>query len=115
MPDTETQDVLKIGDGAAERIKQLIDMEGKPALKLRIGISGGGCSGFQYKFSLDEQVNPDDRIFSKNGVDVVVDETSVPFVTGATLDFKKDLMGAYFTMDNPNATSTCGCGSSFSV
>ncbi len=119
MPDTqntpETQSGLKIGEGAITRIKQLIESEGRPALKLRIGISGGGCSGFQYTFSLDDEVNDNDLVFEEDGVKVVVDETSVTFVGGAVLNFKTDLMGAYFSMDNPNATSTCGCGSSFSV
>ena len=116
MPDsTEIQDGLKIGDGAVTRIKQLIENEGNPNLKLRVGVSGGGCSGFQYTFGLDDQVNDDDLTFEKGGITVLVDETSLPFVSGATLDFKTDLMGQYFTVDNPNASSTCGCGSSFSV
>ena len=116
MPDTsEFQDALQIGDGAVTRIKQLIESEGKPDLKLRVSVTGGGCSGFQYNFSLDDTVNADDVLFEKDGIAVVMDETSIPFVGGAVLNFKSDLMGAYFTMDNPNATSTCGCGTSFSV
>ena len=120
MPDTTetqggTQDGLQIGDGAVTRIKQLIETENNPNMKLRIGITGGGCSGFQYNFSLDDAINDDDVTFEKDGINVVVDETSLPFVSGAVLDFKSDLMGAYFTVDNPNASSTCGCGSSFSV
>ena len=116
MPDTtELQEALKIGDGAVARIQKLIEAEGNPALKLRISVSGGGCSGFQYNFSLDDKVNDDDVLFEQGGVAVVMDETSIPFVSGATLNFKNDLMGAYFTVDNPNATSTCGCGTSFSV
>lgn len=116
MPDTtETQDGLHIGDGAVTRIKALIENEGNPDMKLRIGITGGGCSGFQYNFSLDDKVNNDDVLYERGGVNVVVDETSIPFVSGATINFKTDLMGAYFTMENPNANSTCGCGSSFSV
>lgn len=116
MPDsTEPQDGLAIGDGAVQRIQALIENEGNPDLMLRIGITGGGCSGFQYNFSLDDKKGDDDVIFTKGGVNVVVDETSIPFVSGATIDFKTDLMGAYFTMENPNASSTCGCGSSFSV
>ena len=116
MPDTtELQEALKIGDGAVTRIKQLIESEGNPDMKLRIGITGGGCSGFQYNFSLDDKVNDDDVCYERDGITVLVDETSIPFVNGAVLDFKTDLMGAYFSMDNPNASSTCGCGSSFSV
>ena len=116
MPDTATAtDSIQIGQGAVARITQLIEAEGKPGLMLRVGITGGGCSGFQYQFSLDEKINDDDRIFEEGGIKVVIDETSIPFVAGATLDFKTDLMGAYFVMENPNADSTCGCGSSFSV
>ena len=116
MPDTtELQEALKLGDGAVTRIQQLIEAEGNPAMKLRISVTGGGCSGFQYNFSLDDKMGDDDVVIEQGGVAVVLDETSVPFVNGATLNFKTDLMGAYFTMDNPNATSTCGCGTSFSV
>lgn len=116
MPDTtETQEALQIGDGAVTRIKALIENEGNPDLKLRISITGGGCSGFQYNFSLDDTVNDDDVLYERDGINVVVDETSIPFINGTLLDFKTDLMGNYFTMENPNATSTCGCGSSFSV
>jgi len=116
MSDTpDTQNGLKIGDGAVTRIKTMIEDEGNPDLKLRIGVTGGGCSGFQYNFSLDSAVKDDDVLFERGGINVVVDETSIPFVGGATIDFKTDLMGAYFTMENPNASSTCGCGTSFSV
>lgn len=116
MPDsTDLQTGLSIGDGAVQRIQALIENEGNPDLKLRIGVTGGGCSGFQYTFGLDDKVGDDDVTFERDGIQVVVDEVSLPFVSGATLDFKTDLMGQYFTMDNPNAESTCGCGSSFSV
>lgn len=116
MPDTaEKQESIIIGPGAVKRIGELIEAEGNANLMLRIGITGGGCSGFQYNFSLDDKINDDDRVFEEGGIKVVADETSIPFVAGATLDFKTDLMGAYFSMDNPNADSTCGCGSSFSV
>ncbi len=116
MPDTtEAQEGLQIGDGAVQRIKVLMENENNPDIKLRIGITGGGCSGFQYNFSLDDKVNDDDVVFERDGIGVVVDETSLPFINGTLLDFKNDLMGNYFTMENPNASSTCGCGSSFSV
>ncbi|MBL4691878.1 MAG: iron-sulfur cluster insertion protein ErpA [Magnetovibrio sp.] len=114
-PQQDPHEGLKIGAGAVTRIQQLIESEGNPDLKLRISITGGGCSGFQYNFSLDEKRTDDDLVYENGGVLVLVDETSLPFVDGATLNFKTDLMGAYFTMDNPNADSTCGCGSSFSV
>ena len=116
MPNTtETHEGLKIGDGAITRIQKLIESEGNVDLKLRISITGGGCSGFQYNFSLDEKSTDEDIVFEAGGVKVLVDETSLPFIDGAVLNFKNDLMGAYFSMDNPNADSTCGRGTSFSV
>lgn len=98
---------------ANEQVKKLIAQEGNPDLKLRIMISSGGCSGFSYNFSLDDQVKADDQVFSFDDVDVLVDEASLPFVEGAQLDYVTDLMGSSFQMTNPNATSECGCGSSF--
>ena len=100
---------------ANEQVQKLIAMEGNPNLKLRIMISSGGCSGFSYSFSLDDQVKDDDQVFNFGDVDVLVDEASLPFVEGAQLDYVTDLMGSSFQMTNPNATSECGCGSSFSV
>lgn len=100
---------------ANEQVKKLIAQEGNPDLKLRIMISSGGCSGFSYNFSLDDQVKDDDEVFQFDEVEVLVDEASLPFVEGAQLDYVTDLMGSSFQMTNPNATSECGCGSSFSV
>jgi iron-sulfur cluster insertion protein len=82
---------------------------------LRITVSGGGCSGFQYGFSLDDQKNDDDRLFERDGVTVVIDEVSLDLLKGSEVDFVEDLIGSYFAIKNPNASSTCGCGSSFSV
>jgi iron-sulfur cluster insertion protein len=82
---------------------------------LRVTVSGGGCSGFQYGFSLDDERRDDDRLFERDGVGVVVDEVSLDLLRGAELDYVQDLIGAYFSIKNPNASSTCGCGSSFSV
>ena len=107
--------VVSLSLSAAERVKQLVEMEGNPDLKLRISIVGGGCSGFSYKFDLDDQVNDDDLQFTYHGVTIVCDETTLDFVAGSELDYAEDLMGASFRMTNPNATSSCGCGSSFSV
>jgi len=100
---------------ANEQVKKLIAQEGNPGLKLRIMITSGGCSGFSYNFSLDDQVKDDDEVFKFDEVEVLVDEASLPFVEGAQLDYVTDLMGSSFQMTNPNATSECGCGSSFSV
>jgi iron-sulfur cluster insertion protein len=82
---------------------------------LRISVSGGGCSGFQYGFDFDEAVNEDDRLFERDGARVVIDEVSLELLKGSRIDFVEDLMGAYFKVENPNATSSCGCGSSFAM
>jgi len=100
---------------AAQRIAALIAAEGNPALMLRLAVSGGGCSGFQYGFSFDDARNEDDRVFERDGVKLVVDETSLDLLGGAEVDFVEDLVGSSFQVRNPNASSSCGCGSSFSV
>ncbi|NVJ91151.1 MAG: iron-sulfur cluster insertion protein ErpA [Methylocystaceae bacterium] len=102
-------------ESANKQVQQLIASEGNPNLKLRIMITSGGCSGFSYNFSLDDTVKDDDQVFEFDGVQVLVDEASLPFVEGAELDYVQDLMGSSFQMKNPNASSECGCGSSFSV
>jgi iron-sulfur cluster insertion protein len=102
-------------DSAATKVHELIEEEGNDQLKLRVYVSGGGCSGFQYGFTFDEEVNDDDTIVEKNGVTVLVDSTSIGYLAGAEIDYKDDLSGAQFVIRNPNATTTCGCGSSFSA
>jgi iron-sulfur cluster insertion protein len=102
-------------ENAARRVKKLKDMEGNAHLMLRLSVSGGGCSGFSYSFSLDDQRVGDDETFEHHGVTVVVDQTSLDLLAGSTVDFVEDLVGSAFSISNPNATSTCGCGSSFSV
>ena len=102
-------------DAAADKVKQLIDEEGNPDLKLRVFVQGGGCSGFQYGFTFDEEVNEDDTTMVKNGVTLLIDSMSYQYLVGAEIDYKDDLEGAQFVIKNPNATSTCGCGSSFSA
>jgi len=97
-----------------EALKQLIDEEGNPELKLRVFVTGGGCSGFQYGFTFDEITNEDDTVMSKNGVSLLIDAMSYQYLVGAEIDYKEDLQGAQFVIKNPNATTTCGCGSSFS-
>lgn len=110
---TETRVVIT--PSASQRVQTLIKMEGKPNLMLRLSVSGGGCSGFQYGITLDDQVNEDDIVTEQHGTKVVVDQTSLDLLAGTEVDFVEDLMGASFQFRNPNATSTCGCGSSFSV
>lgn len=111
----ETPAPLVFTDAAASKVKQLIDEEGNPNLKLRIFVQGGGCSGFQYGFTFDEEVNEDDSALEKSGVTLLVDAMSFQYLVGAEIDYKDDLEGAQFVIKNPNATSTCGCGSSFSA
>ncbi|MQR02280.1 iron-sulfur cluster insertion protein ErpA [Glaciimonas soli] len=102
-------------DSAAAKVAQLIEEEGNPDLKLRVFVQGGGCSGFQYGFTFDEIVNEDDTTMIKNGVQLLVDSMSYQYLVGAEIDYKDDLEGAQFVIKNPNATTTCGCGSSFSA
>lgn len=101
---------------AARQIAKLIEAEGGGEnLRLRVAVSGGGCSGFQYGFSLDDERHDDDRIFERDGVKVILDEVSLDVLKGSELDYIQELIGAYFSVKNPNASSTCGCGSSFSL
>ena len=102
-------------DSAASKVAQLIEEEDNPDLKLRVFVQGGGCSGFQYGFTFDEITNEDDTIMDKNGVQLLIDAMSYQYLVGAEIDYKDDLEGAQFVIKNPNAQSTCGCGSSFSV
>jgi iron-sulfur cluster insertion protein len=102
-------------DSAAAKVKELVDEEGNPELKLRVFVQGGGCSGFQYGFTFDEAINDDDTQMNKNGVTLLIDAMSLQYLTGAEIDYKEDLQGAQFVIKNPNATTTCGCGSSFSA
>lgn len=118
MPDAsgvDTLGTLSVTDNCAKRITKLMEMEENPNLKLRLTVLGGGCSGFQYKFALDDTINEDDKTFSHNGIQVVTDEVSLELLGGSVVDFKEDLGGSYFSIDNPNATANCGCGVSFSI
>lgn len=108
-------DPLVFTDNAANKVKSLIDEEGNPDLKLRVFVTGGGCSGFQYGFTFEESVSDDDTALNKAGVTLLVDPMSLQYLMGAEIDYKEDAEGAQFVIKNPNATSTCGCGSSFSV
>ena len=112
---TEMPAPIVFTDSAADKVKQLVDEEGNPELKLRVFVQGGGCSGFQYGFTFDEIVNEDDTRMDKLGVTLLIDAMSLQYLMGAEIDYKEDLDGAQFVIKNPNATSTCGCGSSFSA
>jgi iron-sulfur cluster insertion protein len=113
---TETMpDPLVFTENAANKVKQLIDEEGNPELKLRVFVTGGGCSGFQYGFTFDESVNDDDTTLTKGAVTLLIDPMSLQYLMGAEIDYQENVEGAQFVIKNPNATSTCGCGSSFSA
>ena len=102
-------------DAAAHKVAELIREEANPALKLRVYVQGGGCSGFQYGFTFDELTNEDDTQMVKNGVTLLIDAMSLQYLVGAEIDYKDDLEGAQFVIRNPNAKTTCGCGSSFAA
>jgi iron-sulfur cluster insertion protein len=112
---TELPAPLNFTDSAAAKVKELIDEEGNADLKLRVFVSGGGCSGFQYGFTFDEATNEDDTVMQKNGVTLLIDAMSYQYLVGAEIDYQESVEGAQFVIKNPNATSTCGCGSSFSA
>lgn len=110
------QDVpLLFTDSAARKVRELLDEETNQALKLRVFVTGGGCSGFQYGFTFDENAEDDDTRIDKGGVTLVVDPMSFQYLQGAEIDYKEDVEGAQFVIRNPNASTTCGCGNSFSV
>jgi iron-sulfur cluster insertion protein len=112
---TEMPAPLVFTDSAAAKVKQLIDEEGNAELKLRVFVSGGGCSGFQYGFTFDEVANEDDTVMQKDGVTLLIDAMSYQYLVGAEIDYTQGVEGEQFVIKNPNATTTCGCGSSFSV
>ena len=115
LPSAANDDLLAVTQNAANKVKTLILEEGNDALKLRVFVTGGGCSGFQYGFSFDEKINDGDTAIEKDGVTFLVDPMSYQYLVGAELDYQEGLMGAQFMINNPNASTTCGCGSSFSI
>ena len=110
-----TETLLGFSDSAVRKLKALQAEEGKPELMLRVSVYGGGCSGFQYTFSLDEEINPTDKTVHKDGATLIIDQKSYQYLAGSEVDFSEGLEGAMFVVNNPNATSTCGCGASFSI
>ena len=107
--------VITVTSRAAAKVAELVADEGNPALKLRVYVTGGGCSGFQYGFAFEEAVAEDDSIVRSGGAEVVIDALSYPYLVGSELDYLEGLEGARFQVRNPNASTTCGCGSSFSI
>ncbi|MCG8324141.1 MAG: iron-sulfur cluster insertion protein ErpA [Thiotrichales bacterium] len=112
---TETQSSLIFSEAAAGKVRELIAEENNDDLKLRVFISGGGCSGFQYGFTFDENIEDGDTVVEKEGVQLLIDPMSIQYLMGAEIDYSEGIEGAQFVIRNPNASTTCGCGSSFSV
>jgi len=106
---------IVLSDRAAAKVKALMDAEANPGLKLRVFITGGGCSGFSYGFTFDEDTAEDDAVVERDGVTMLVDALSYPYLSGSEVDYHEDLQGAQFVISNPNATATCGCGNSFAI
>tara|TARA_R110001606_G_scaffold138698_1_gene277016 strand:+ start:416 stop:781 length:366 start_codon:yes stop_codon:yes gene_type:complete len=106
---------VSVSDSAAARLATLIEQDGQAGLMLRVFVNGGGCSGFQYGFTFDDTANPDDHRFEKAGITVLVDDASLDLLAGSEIDWVEDLGSAAFKVRNPNAASSCGCGSSFSI
>ena len=106
---------INFSDNAVKKVKELIEEEGTPDLKLRVFVSGGGCSGLQYGFTFEESVNEDDTKVEKDNVMLLIDPMSLQYLTGAEIDYQDNVQGSQFVIKNPNATTTCGCGSSFSA
>ena len=107
--------LLEFSDSAVKKLKAIQGEEQNPDLMLRVSVYGGGCSGFQYTFSLEEEIKGADRVVEKDGTTLVIDQVSYQYLTGSTVDYVEGLEGAMFVVNNPNATSTCGCGASFSI
>ena len=114
-PQAESDEAMFFTSAAAMKVKTLLEEEENPQLCLRVYVTGGGCSGFSYGFSFDDQVAEDDTRIENDGVSMLVDAMSVQYLMGGTVDYKESLQGSQFTVQNPNATTTCGCGSSFSI
>lgn len=111
----DAPEAIVFTDNAAAKVRELLDGEGDPHLKLRVFVSGGGCSGFQYGFTFEDGAQEDDTAIEKGGVTLLVDPMSFQYLAGAEIDYQEGIEGAQFVIRNPNATSTCGCGSSFST
>tara|TARA_B100000029_G_C17263728_1_gene847258 strand:+ start:120 stop:464 length:345 start_codon:yes stop_codon:yes gene_type:complete len=114
MTESSNQQLLSLSESAVNRVSGLLENETDGTM-LRIAVSGGGCSGFQYGFSFDAKRNEDDSVIEQNGIKIVVDNMSLLYVSGSQIDFVEDLIGSSFSLKNPNATASCSCGSSFAV
>ena len=118
MPDGQIDTADKkvtLSDSAVRRIREITATGDHAGMMLRVAVGGGGCSGFQYSFTFDDQINEDDHTIEKDGISVLIDEVSWDFLAGSEIGYKEELIGAYFSIENPNAASTCGCGTSFAI
>lgn len=118
MPDGQIDTAapeVTLSDSAVERLKVLGQEAEHAGQMLRVAVDGGGCSGFQYSFTFENQINDDDKVIEKNGVSVIIDEMSWDYLAGSEIGYKQELIGSYFSIENPNAASTCGCGTSFAL
>lgn len=113
--DLSTNADIRFSERAASKVRELIEDEGSLGLKLRVFVTGGGCSGFSYGFTFDDDMADDDAVIERDGVTALVDSMSYQYLAGAEIDYKEDLSGAQFVVSNPNASSTCGCGNSFAL
>ena len=113
--ETHDASAMAMTDAAARKVNALLQEEGNPNLNLRVYVTGGGCSGFQYGFSFDENVNDDDTVVARDGARMLVDSLSIQYLTGATVDYEEGLQGSRFRVTNPMASTTCGCGMSFTI
>ena len=111
----DAERVITVSENAVKRIEAILETEVLPNQALRVSVSGGGCSGYQYGFSLDNIITDDDRVFERDGGKVIVDDMSLDLLVGSEIDYVEDLIGSYFQVRNPNATASCGCGTSFAI
>ena len=115
MSEASASGLIELSNSAVKRIAVLMKQEGGEDLMLRISVQGGGCSGFQYGFSFDDSINPEDKVFEKDGIRAVIDEASLEVLDGSRIDYVEDLIGSAFRIVNPNFTASCGCGASFAI
>ena len=115
MVETFNPSTLNLTEGAVNKIHSLSDSDKSKEINLRVYVTGGGCSGFQYGFSFDQEVDEEDTCVSRDGANLVIDHLSLQYLAGSTIDYTEDLSGSKFIVKNPNATTTCGCGESFSI
>jgi len=113
--DSASSQTITISDSAAKRIAAMVSDGEHAGMMMRVAVDGGGCSGFQYSFTFNEAAGPEDKVIEHHGVSVLIDDMSLDFLAGAEIHYEEELIGSWFTVRNPNASSTCGCGTSFAI